>query len=290
MTKSSSALKKEIAETKKRIKYLRNEIGRMMTDDEWAKNEGSDVMNRVLAAWPVAAQWLEHIKTSGRANNMVLSPNGRRRHLPAYLHASNKVKSAMNRRGPNSVVQGFSSEVGCIASFLIDKFIWDVFESQGLPLEAGLENMVHDSAGRSCRLELVPVVIYLLEHGMTTMVRDFYRDVFGFDMKSVPYFDVDIGLRDDIMTKWETQRFDELEHILRDVAKQMDAPSAMIKAMLHNFEVIKKLREAELRTDPFKMSKNAASSKWWKTNIKWPIDTAPKSGKRHADTYEALAA
>lgn len=271
----ASKKKAERKELREKIAELKSMIGRYLTDDDMAIKEGKDVMQRVLSAWPEASSWLDGVKVEGRKNLYVVSPNGRRRHLPSYLHGSDKVKGAMDRRGPNSVVQGFSSEVGCVAAFLTDEFVWKTFESQGLPFEFRLENMVHDSCGRTCLIELAPLAAYVMEHGMTTFPRDFYRDVFKFDMRAVPYFDLELGMRDDTMSKWEHQRFDELGAILDQKAAESKASKSAIKAMRHNLAVIKELREGELRKDPFTMDKRAKDPKFWRKALMWPKAAQP---------------
>lgn len=273
--RKASKKKSERLELQDRIDQLKSEIGTLLTDKDAAKAEGMEVLQKVYAAWPDAKQWLDNVKESGRTKGVVLSPNGRTRHLSAYLHASGKIKSAMDRRGPNSIVQGVSSEIGCIAQFLMDEFLWKTFESQGLPLEFKLENMVHDSAARSSLLALAPVAAYIFEHGMTTLPRDFYRDVFKFDMKAVPYFDIEFGFSDDKMTKWSTQRFDELSMMLEEKAAESKASKATVKAMRHNLAVIKDIREGELRTDPFKMDARAKDSKFWRKALIWPKTAQP---------------
>lgn len=239
------------------------------SDEEWLAI-AQDTMQRVFSGWPVAASWLKEVPAAARKHFIARSPIGRRRHLDAYLHPDEAVRAGMDRRGPNAIIQGFASEIGCVAAHTVGEYVWTTFVRHGLPLDLRLVNLVHDSQASVVDDHLLPIALYAIEHGMTTMTQDFYRKHFKLEFDSPLAFDIEFGQREDEMIKWSDLRFDTLETLLREAYK--DHPKAVLKALIHNMKVVQRLREKELRTDQFKMRPEALDPEFWRKNIIWTVE------------------
>lgn len=257
-----------------------------ITDKDHLIKVGQEAINKVFAAWPGVADWLNDTRDQSRKNLGVTSPTGRKRHLWAYLHSSPRVQGAMDRKGPNAVIQGLASEVACVAAHLGGEFEWDTFTRQGLPLNKRLANMVHDSQSNQLPFHLLPLGCYLTEHSMSTLPLKFYRDIFGFDMKSPSGIDIEYGFSDDKeerdkttgkitkhgMKEWKDMRFDTLRSHLQEMCDEIKATASVRKAVMHNWTVIKKLREGELRRNQYRMDKRALDPEFWRKAIIWEAD------------------
>lgn len=237
--------------------------------------------------WSKAYDWLQATHREGADNLMVENMIGMRRHLYAYLHHSKKVHNAFNRRGPNSAIQGLSSQVGVASSYLIAEENWRTFVRNGIDLGLEQHNIVHDSLTFECHFEAIPIGLYLIEHGMTTLALDHYSRVYGVDFP-VPFgFGLEIGVSEAEATEWEDQRFDTMEKILRDVhATVMDRQRAdpsirddpmrmhggrrltnqSLDDALHNLDKVAAVRRRELRNDPFEMLLKGRTG-WYEKNM-----------------------
>lgn len=256
-----------------------------ITDRDHLLKAGRDIIDKVFAAWPMAAKWLDTTRSAAQKALEVTSPTNRKRHMWAYLHSNPKTQAAMDRKGPNAVIQGLASEVACVASDLGGEFEWETFTRNGLPLNKRLGNMVHDSQSSQLPFHLLSVGAYLTEHSMTTFPIKFYRDTFGFELQSPSGIDIEYGFNDQKekrdkatgkviesgMKSWKDMRFDTMRTHIEELCDESKANRATRKAALSNLEVIRDLREGELVKDQFKMDKRATRSEWWKKNIVWEV-------------------
>lgn len=256
------------AKARAELATLTKELEELSSKD-FQRMQGQDVLTRMFAAWPEAKDWLADTRDAARSALETLSPSGRKRHLWPYLHANPRVQDAMDRKGPNAVIQGIASEVACVAAHLGGKFEWDTFVKHGLPLKKRLANLVHDSQSSQVPLHLLPVAAYVTEHSMTSMTIPFYRKRFGFDILSPSGIDIEYGFNDAEMLKWKDMRFDTMREHFAKLFETCKAPKRVQKAALHNLKVVQKLREAELRKDPYKMLPQAKDPRWWAKAIRW---------------------
>ena len=279
--------KAERAEYDKIITELERISARIIeiTDRDHLLKAGRDIIDKVFAAWPMAAKWLDTTRSEAQKALEVTSPTNRKRHMWAYLHSNPKTQAAMDRKGPNAVIQGLASEVACVASDLGGEFEWEVFTSNGLPLNKRLGNMVHDSQSSQIPLHLLPVGTYLTEHSMTTFPIKFYRDTFGFELQSPSGIDIEYGFNDQKekrdkktgkviesgMKSWKDMRFDTMRTHVEELCEEGKASRSVRKAVLSNLQVIRDLREGELVKDQFKMDKRATHPEWWRKNIVWEV-------------------
>jgi hypothetical protein len=230
--------------------------------------ETTDIVNKLFARWKSAAEWMKETHMLGRRDLVVFSPIFRPRHLWSYLHISRTVKNAMDRRGPNSRIQGFSSDIGYVSSWLIAQEVWKTFTSRGIDLGMRQTNAIHDSQLQEVDIKATPIAIYLVEHGMVTLPLNYYRDVFGIDI-SIPFgFDMEIGLDESTLSGWEGLRFDTMAGILEAKCKEAGLGNKDISDCLHNWNEIAKVRRKELKLENQWTMTLQGKHKWYKENMK----------------------
>lgn len=226
-------------------------LGNMIGKEE---AEAQALIDRLFEVWCKSKDWMDNVQEDGSVEFVVFSPIMRPRHLYGYLHPDKWVGFAMNRRGPNSIIQGFASDIGYQASDCIQEEIFKTFLRRGMKFTGKLLIMVHDSLTNETKLSHAPVMSYLIEHGMTTLVQNRLNDVFNFEV-TVPFgFDMEMGVSEGSMKKWDDKRFDTAEEIYRGLAKDNALLKPQLSDCMHNLEWIRKVRERELRDDPYVMT------------------------------------
>src|ERR1700744_1078786 len=98
----------------KRDKLLaeRKELQRKLADPTAEARVVFDLIFR--RKFRLGGDWLDRTKATGRKTALVGNLLGGVRHLYGYLHQEEHIKAAMDRRGPNSVIQGPASNLGFI--------------------------------------------------------------------------------------------------------------------------------------------------------------------------------
>lgn len=128
--------------------------------------------------------WLSVQHEKGQQLIGVESPLGMFRHLDGYLHTRPAIINAMNRRGPNSMIQGTSSHVGVTAIRSIQKIFWHFWVKHDIDIcYNAVTNYVHDAIESLCPITFLPVYLYIKYHCMTTLVHRRFNKVFGYDFK-----------------------------------------------------------------------------------------------------------
>lgn len=231
-------------------------------------DEAQALMDTLFETWPEAKDMMDDLQRTGAKQLRVFSPLGRPRHLWAYLHPDKYVQYAMNRRAPNSVVQGCASDIGYDAAYLIQKEIYNTFLRHGLAFDGRLQLMVHDSFTNEVSLRYAPIMMYIQEHGMTTLVMEYLENTFGFKI-NIPFgFDMKLGLNEGAMKKWSEMRYDAAEKLFREFAKEGDAGHAeQLDDALYNLERMWSVREKEIRDNPYEM-RLRGKTKWWANNMR----------------------
>lgn len=223
--------------------------GGLGKDEEYCQG----IIDKFYLEFKGAADYLHGIHKFGRENLFVESPLGMIRHLPAYLHSRPAMQNAMDRRGPNSIIQGVASCMGISAARNLQKLIWHCFVKQGANMEwKTLVNDVHDSLKSEVAIHLVPLYYYLLEHASTTLVHRRYRDVFDYKLSIGLEMEFGMGASQDRIDKWDFTHkslFDkmksELEFQNKELGYQINIERE-IKRAKHNWQIVRDLRLIEL--------------------------------------------
>lgn len=156
----------------------------------------------------------------------------------------------------NSRIQSVSSDQGFAGSYNVQKLRWHFFTSQGIDLGFHLANSVHDSSETLARTEIIPVAVYLMETGYTTMVHRDYRKNYGLEFNVGLEVEVEIGASLSTTKDWNWRADDlrkltlnSMEWQQSELNYQLDINRTM-DAFDYNNELIQKIRKQELRDLP----------------------------------------
>jgi hypothetical protein len=196
--------------------------------------------------------WLDACKKTGAQTMRVVNPLGGVRHLFGYLHPERHVRSAMDRRGPNSAVQGPSSALGYKGGYMMRRLVWEWFESRGVHLDYIQCNAVHDSTETEVGYVNIPLVEYLRHHAYTTLLHRWMRDVVGHEL--LVGFEMDCKIGATLAEMHDASRWDEqveaIEKGIRFGNENLgwgeDIPSIM-RVVRHNARIIHDIRRGEIR-------------------------------------------
>jgi DNA polymerase I-like protein with 3'-5' exonuclease and polymerase domains len=220
-----------------------------------SEEEAQGLIDKLFATYPDGTLYIHQTHEFGKKYLVVSSGIGRVRHLWGYLHTDFGVHGAMDRRGVNSRIQSVASDEGVEGNYQTQKLRWKLFHSQNLPLVFTLDNMVHDSTTAETALQTIPVAAYLIEHGMTTMVHNAYRDNYGMEFITGLELDFKVGGSLGAMHEWN-YRPEVLEDIFEKTVKwqkdemRYNTPKDVYSKFYDNLDLITEVRNKELRRQP----------------------------------------
>ena len=197
--------------------------------------------------------WLEKTPKEAKKTFLVYYPNNRVRHLWAYLHDDIWVERALDRRATNSVIQGFSSDIGVASVYLFKKWVFDTITKRGYYLDCHHTNIVHDAQYSDCLYEHMPFAIYLTEHAMTTLPMNYYKEKFDFEITTPLSHGMEFGHNWANLNEWDF-RPETLLSMLEKEGQRLEKSTKSIKKVLDDTKYMLKIREKELRTNPYAMS------------------------------------
>jgi hypothetical protein len=196
--------------------------------------------------------WIDGCHMTGKEHLENVSVFGAVRHLSGYLHTERQILGKMDRRGPNSMIQGPSSNIGYTGARQLQHAN---FELQQLGVDMGWlhSNFVHDSMENESFIDMLPLTAYYLEHSMTTSVYKRCRDTFDWTMPIQMEFDLDVGGSMDTINKFDYTR----NNLMSSVEKSIDWMNSelnynlptkkLLKAVGHNWDLVWPYREKELK-------------------------------------------
>lgn len=144
------------------------------------KEEAQKLIDKLYKKFKSGGDWIKQTKAEAQETCKTVSPLGRVRHLWGYMHWDNGVNAAMDRRGPNSKIQGTASDMGFTAGRNMQRLIWQLFVGKGQPFTYKHYNAVHDSNKGGAHVVEIPITMYLQEHAMTSQVHKKCREIFDF--------------------------------------------------------------------------------------------------------------
>lgn len=219
-----------------------------------SEEDAQELIDKLFTMFPVGGDWIKSTIAEGQKNFIIETPFGLKRHLWGHLVPDRGVQGAMDRRGPNSLIQGPSSQMGFIAGRNYQNMKWKYFFSKDLPLIGSQNNAVHDSLENESAIGHLPINLYLIEHALTTQVHKVCRDVFGWELAVDLDCEFEIGGSLANTSKW-SQRWDELPVIVENSIKYMkdelgyEPQKSWTKKFMHNMDIISELRTSEIRAD-----------------------------------------
>ena len=235
-----------------------------------------EIIDTMFTRFSVGKEWIDKQNTDGRTQLENVSVFGAVRHLSGYLHTERQVLGMMDRRGPNSMIQGPSSNIGYTGARQLQR---TNFALQKLGVDIGWlhSNIVHDSMENEVFIDTLPLSIYYLEHSMTTLTYKHCRDVYEWDMPIQMEFDLEFG-----GSLASLHKFDYTKNTLLSAAdKSIDwlneelkyelPKKKLLRAVEHNWDLITPYREKELKrmsgyepTDLMLLTPKIAATLDWK--------------------------
>lgn len=216
--------------------------------------ESEDLIEKLFATFKDGGDWLNNTIKQGRSEFIIETPFGLKRHLWGHMHPDDGIKRAMDRRGPNSVIQGVSSQMGFISGRNLQKLKWEYFTKEGYHFPLRHDNSVHDSLELEDQIPTIPISMYLTEHAMTTQVARVCRERYGFELKIDLDVEFELGGSLAEMKTWNN-RYSDLPELVEEALKwKRDTFGEKIKksewkAFEHNCDLIAKLRRKEIIAD-----------------------------------------
>lgn len=216
--------------------------------DEYAQG----LQDTLFEKFPRGAKWLRQVERNGQKNLYVESPLGAQRHLWGYLHTRKGVVNAMNRRGPNSIIQGVASSIGISSIRIMQKLIWFMFTKQGVPFHwRSTINYVHDSVESETKYHLIPIYLYLIEHASTTLIHRRYRKIFDYKLNIGLELEFQLGASVDRVSKWNFMAdslFAKIEQEMKWQKEELGYKPDFkhIDLARHNWKIIADVRKEEL--------------------------------------------
>jgi len=240
----------------KEVMALKRELKGLRTDEseDYYLKQAEELLAVLAVKWGVLTEFVEAQQAIAREDHVVFGPHGRPRHLWGQLCPDKYVGFGQDRRTFNSLSQGFASDFGFVAIYLLWKLRYDLIISRGYDIVMNICNAVHDSSSTETEIKYLPIVCYLTEHAMVSKSVDYYRDNFKFSPKSRYGFDMEIGFREDSLEGWD-KRPDGLRALIIKFGKEAGMPRDEIKRVLHDNAILGKLRMKELSSsNPYEMT------------------------------------
>lgn len=187
----------------KSARSLGEDVGK---DEQYAQ----DLIDKMFGTFKQGARWLDRMKRNVVEKYFVYSPLGRKRHLYAALTGDRVAISKQLRRGVNAPIQGMSSELGVIASYLIIRSYYTHMEKLNklLKLDAkrtkiGFNRIVHDANYFDVDYKAALVLAHIVQYEATYGIAKYTEEKFGFKMMVEPEIELEFGVRDDRSHAWD---------------------------------------------------------------------------------------
>jgi len=200
--KRAAEIDREVAEQLRMMAKIRAE-----DREEYAQG----IMDKLLAAFPRGAAWLERMKKQAVEKLHVYSPFGRIRHLYAALIQENQAQAKQVRRGVNAPIQGVASEQGTEANRAIDKTFYMEAPVIAKELDLDVEHasklyvqrIVHDASYFMVPIDMVIPLLHIMMHEATYGSRDRVKKYFGLEYTIEPEIEAEFGMDDSNSYKFD---------------------------------------------------------------------------------------
>lgn len=202
----------------------------------------------------VGGNYLQRTVQRIRQTYRNVSPIGRLRHFWGYLHWKRSIHNAMDRRGPNSDIQGLASDIGCAAMRKMAQALWHLFNAHGdetgKSIAAMIINYIHDSVEAEGPIATLPILLYLMEHASTTLIHRHYRKTYNFEMLVGLEIEFHLGFTKSALDVWSYSYLDIADTLRKTapVINRHEHPDfeKALKKCNHNARIIEALRLEEL--------------------------------------------
>ena len=155
---------------------------------------GEFLYNKFFEFYPKSTELLYKNEESAAKNLYVKSPVSRYRRLGASLSTDDSAKrAALATQSRNSPVQSFSSDTVYIGHRLFNNLIFKLNHRYGWKLDCRICNTVHDSLEGECKIEHLPMCIYLQSVVYSDFVKKYIKKYFNFEMILPQELEMDVG-------------------------------------------------------------------------------------------------
>lgn len=233
----------------KMAKALARELG--ITVDE-----AQSLIDVMFEKWSNLKSWIDNVHETGKATCMIHYPNNRIRHLWAYLHDDIWVHHAMDRRGVNSPVQGFASDIGIASVYCYKDWVYRNITRKGKILDSKHVNIVHDAQYSDNLYEHMPFCVYLTEHSMSTLPMNYFKKKFDYELSIPLSYGMEFGRKWSALNEWNF-RPEVLLDMFRDEGKNLEKSGKQIDKVIEDTKYMLKIRNKELERDPYTMLVNS---------------------------------
>jgi hypothetical protein len=157
----------------------------------------------------------------------------------------------MDRRGPNSIIQGMASDIGFAAIRILMKLKYNVqnfYDSYNLLIT----NAIHDANVNESTIEMLPLTHYLVEHAMTSQIHKKLEKTYGFAPDVGFDIDIEFGATEATIKRWNLHEFTFVEmfekqfDILEETMHYKMNKRKIMKAVERNNKLICEVRREEL--------------------------------------------
>lgn len=216
--------------------------------------DAQELLNQLFRAFKQGGEWLKSSIKGARETFKVVSPVGMVRHLWAYLHNKPGVHNAMDRRGPNSIIQGLASQLGVSSMRILQDLCWNFLTSKNKKADWRIStNYVHDALEWTSEFHLLPLKLYMVEHASTTLLHEKFTNEYDMEFGAPLELEFKLGPSMDALKKWSWGP----NELLKLVEETMDwqennfnvsfNQKEIMKALKHNLDIIMPLRQKELQ-------------------------------------------
>lgn len=195
---------KRIAEIDKEVIELYQKIEDIREEDR--SEQAQSIMDKLMREFKSGASWLNKMKKSAVAKQMVYSPFGRIRHLYATLIQHQKVQAQQVRRGVNAPIQGMASEQGTVTNRQIDRavalekpVIESILDMDIDPID--VSRLVHDASYFMVDYHMVIPLYHIALHEATYGSAQYFFKNLGFKFTIEPEVEFELAARDDASEK-----------------------------------------------------------------------------------------
>lgn len=234
---------KEAKKLKALVQYLKSEDAQQ---DYYEK--AVELLDVLAKRWKGLSEHIEELCAEVRVEHVLFGPHGRPRHLWGHISPDKFAGFAMDRRAFNSKGQGYASDIGYQAIYLMNQAKWKLFDSRRLKTDILTINAVHDSAMNDMAFQYFPIYTYLQEHSMTTLAEGFYKKHFGIKTRSHYGFDMEAGMNESNLISWNKRPAD-LPDFTKKLGEMSEVSPKMLKKTVEDAEIIAELRLGELKSN-----------------------------------------
>lgn len=182
--------------------------------------EAEEIIEKLFQEFPDGAAWLQDAVELVEKYGHVMSPIGRVRRLWRVYTGKRGVIAAAHRRAQNSPIQGFASEIGTSAAFLILRASYEFIKAQGLDPKLNMPKYcraVHDANYFVVPFAFIIPFIHIQQYVATNGVADWYEEVFGLKFTIEPEIELEVCASEDKSYKWNW----EIPSLLTDLRQSL---------------------------------------------------------------------